>query len=281
MWQSTSPIVNVRIFLQKIALQACLRYLLNQTIAERASCRFLENTEKAMVDNFIRYFCRENNIDPDSATGETRADTTIIAYVVKKIDKIWPEMTIKLWAEDVRRDSLHKVDAKLADHFESKAIVDANKHLKRALDGGNDTTVLPMISKEVDRQLKLRLSRAKKSLRKKSSGDPKTHGSKPVKSGQSGKRALNDRSKKKNANSYQELQQSSSEKSEEKDASSTGSAGSKPGRSKSRPPLTSILKKPKVMFKEGEQPSSTKSRSRSRRRSRRGNGSDDNQDGSN
>lgn len=266
---------------QKIAALACLRYLLNRTTAEWSGCRFLENTEKTTVDDFVRYFCRENNVDPNTETGETRDDSNLIAHVTKQIHKVWPDMTIKLWAEDVRRDSLQKVDAELADLFESKAIVNANENLERALDNGNDTTVLPLISKEVDRQLKLRSSRAKKSLRKKSSGDPKTHGSTPAKSGQSGKSTSKNNSKKKKSKSQQESHQSSSEKSEDEDANSTGSStGKKRGRSKSRPQPTSILKKPKVTFKETEQSSSNKSRSRSRRRSQQDKGSTDNQGGS-
>ena len=268
---------------KKIASLACLRYLLNRTTAEWSGCRFLETTEKSKVDEYIGYFCRENNVDPTSATGETRDDSNLIAHVIKQIHKVWPDMTIKLWAEDIKRDSLQKVDAELADLFESKAIVNANENLEKALDNGNDTTVLPMISKEVDRQLKLRSSRAKKSLRKKSSGDPKNHGSTPAKSGQSGKSTSKERSKKKKSKSRQESHQSSSKNSEDEDASSTGtgsSSGKKRGRSKSRPPPTSILKKPKVTFKKTEQSSSNKSRSRSKSKNRRDKGSPDNQGGS-
>lgn len=267
---------------KKIASLACLRYLLNRTTAEWSGCRFLETTEKSKVDEYVAYFCRVNNVDPTANTGETRDDSNLIAHVIKQIHKVWPDMTIKLWAEDIKRDSLQKVDAELADLFESKAIVNANENLERALDNGEDSTVLPMISKEVDRQLKLRSSRAKKSLRKKSSGDPKNHGSTPAKSGQSGKSTSKERSKKKKPKSQQKSHQSSSETSEDEDANSTGnsSTGKKRGRSKSRPPPTSILKKPKVTFKKTEQSSSDKSRSRSRSKNRRDKGSADNQGGS-
>jgi hypothetical protein len=272
-----------------IAGIACLRSLIEFSKGDWASCRFLKNTENATVNEFIDSFVTQHRIDPrvltNNGEGQTRADIQLISHVKRKLGSIWPDMTTNLWAADIKRDAEHKMDAELSDLFNSKATVDANNDLENALDKGADATVGPLIAKEIAKQLGRRASNAKKSLRKKSSGNPKNQGSTPENSGHSGNDKSNARSKTKKSKSQKRSQQSSGEESDDAVSSVSSSGTKKRGRSKSRQPPPSILKKPKVTFKKTTQSSSTKSRSRSTskktRRSQRDTEPADNQDGSN
>ena len=269
-----------------IAGIACLRCLMDLAKGDLALCRFLKNIENDTINAFIESFVTQHGINPqvlnNTSEGQTRADIQLIAHVKRKLDSIWPDMTTNLWAADIKRDAEHKLDAELADLFNSKATVDANIDLEQALDKGADATVGPLIAKEIAKQLGRRSSNAKKSTRKKSSGNPKNQGSTPVKSGHSGNDNSNARSRNKRSNSPKKSQQLSGNDSDETvDSSGTR----KRGRSKSRQPLPSILKKPKVTFKKTKQSSSNKSRSRSPSKKTRRKKQDaepaDNQDGSN
>ena len=100
----------------------------------------------------------------NTGEGQTRADIQLIAHVKRKLDSIWPDMTTNFWAADIKRDAEHKIDAKLSDLFNSKATVDANDDLEKALDKGADATIGPLITKEIAKQLGRRSSNAKKSL---------------------------------------------------------------------------------------------------------------------
>lgn len=269
-----------------IAGIACLRSLMDLAKGDLALCRFLKNTENDMINSFIESFVTQHGINPqvlnNTGEGQTRADIQLIAHVKRKLDSIWPDMTTNLWAADIKRDAEHKMDAELADLFNSKATVNANLDLEQALDKGADATVGPLIAKEIAKQLGRRSSNAKKSTRKKSSGTPKNQGSTPVKSGHSGNDNSNARSRNKRSNSPKKSQQLSGDDSDETvDSSGTR----KRGRSKSRQPLPSILKKPKVTFQKTKQSSSNKSRSRSPSKKTRRKKQDaepaDNQDGSN
>ncbi len=53
---------------------------------------------------------------------------------------------------DVKRDTNKKLDSELADLFNSKAIVKANKNLADAMETDTDETLLPIIQKTVQQE---------------------------------------------------------------------------------------------------------------------------------
>jgi len=219
------------------------------------------------IEEFVKRHTRHHNIDEamiNRAAVRHSAEREISLYVSRKLEEWWPTLTHHLWAIDVKRDTDKKLESELADLFNSKAIVKANKSLADAMETDADETLLPIIQKTVRRELAKNASANKKASRKKSSGDPKNQESTPGKSGHSNRANSSSSSKKQLPKSCQKSNTKSDNKdnsaaNDNDDKSTASNENKKRGRSKSRP--RSILKKPKVTFQRGRSPSNRKDRS--------------------
>lgn len=236
--------------------------------AERQSNRWRESrfipdgAGDGALAKFQQDYVAHHNMDEAMIARASRANSAereIKLYVVRKLGEWWPILTHRLWALDVKRDTDKKLESELADLFESKAIVKANKNLADAMETGTDETVLPFIQKTVRRELAKKASANKKASRKKSSGDSKSQESTPKRSGQSKRGKSKDASEQKPSKSNQPSKKKSSddEKAADDDKSTASNGSKKRGRSKSQP--RSILKNaPKVTFKKRRGRSSSK-----------------------
>lgn len=257
-----------------------------QAIADRVSNRWTESrfmipgVGDGALEEFIKQHVAHHRIDEatiNRAAVRQSAEREISLYVSHKLEEWWPTLTHRLWAMDVKRDTDKKLESELADLFNSKAIVKANKNLADAMETDADETLLPIIQKTVRRELAKKASASKKASRKKSSGDSKSQESTPKRSGHSKRETSKDASKKKQSKSKQPSKKtySDDEHAADDDKSAASNGSKKRGRSKSQP--RSILKNaPKVTFK--------KSRGRSPSKRNRGSSkskSAANRDGSN
>jgi hypothetical protein len=189
--------------IRNIASASCVAYLSNLPpnflIGSRLDTGVTTGTPQIeFIENFIDH-CKVDRRLIESFSKETYpSDYSLSRYIVRNLDKLWPEMTIRLWHDDVQRDSVKKLETELASHFEQRAIIRANDQLAEAMDTEAGQTVRPLIEKEVQRQLQKRANKTKSSARKKSSGDPKSQRSMPEKSGSTKPKKSNAPSKEKN-----------------------------------------------------------------------------------
>ena len=229
---------------KELAFAATYELLKKLPDAHWARLNFLEKTLTNSKESFLtEYFNSQKPLDVHHiAQRATAADKSIICYAANKLTHIWPHMTTNLWNYDLQCDRDKKTDAELASLMATNSVKDANDKFADAMDNGADKTVLPLIQKEVARQLGKRASKAKQAARKKSLGDPKNQRSTPKKNGTS-------KTKKSTRDSNKTMQRSSLKlKPPSTDGSdsntSTSSASRKRGRTTNRTPRP-ILKKGK------------------------------------
>ena len=240
-------------------------------------CRFhqhgVNNQLEAFLENHYKY--HGINADMSNRVDNSFTDKSLVGYAKKKLKEWWPTLTHLLWKMDVKRDTDKRVDAELSDLFERKATVTANTNLADAMETDTESTIMPLIQKEVERAMAKKATANKQASRKKSSGNSKSQESTPARSGRSNHAKSNDESNKNQSKSSQSSKKKSNDdkkSADDDDKSAASNESRKRGRSKSQP--KGILKKSKVTFQRGRSSSKRKRKSSKSR-------SNANRDGSN
>jgi hypothetical protein len=121
----------------------------------RESCFITPSVGNGALEEFIKRHVahhRIGNATINWAGARHSAKKEISLYVSRKLEEWWPTLTHRLWVMDVKRDTNKKLDSELADLFNSKAIVKANKNLADAMETDTDETLLPIIQKTVQQE---------------------------------------------------------------------------------------------------------------------------------